>query len=207
MWSRKKFFTLKKAITFFIVLMALVSLYSKYNVTRMGPGVFAPEEPEQVLIEEAEPFTFKGKKITPLAKFNITAKILSKKNYRWADSSDLVPVDLVLGWGHMSDESILKHVKVKQSHRRGRWRWQTMDLPYPIDKLENQISNMHLIPKDRQILSKINRAKTGDIVKFSGYLVKAGGEGSRWVSSLSRTDSGEGACEVVWVESFSIRSF
>lgn len=97
MWSYKRSFTLKKAVTCFIVLIALLSLYNEYNITRLGPGVYAPEEPLQMIIEEPEPLTFKGQKITPLAEFDITAKILSQKNYKWKDASDLGPFDLVLG--------------------------------------------------------------------------------------------------------------
>jgi len=39
-----------------------------------------------------------------------------------------------------------------------------------------------------------------------GYLISIRGEdGWHWRSSLSRTDSGDGACEVVWVDSLAIR--
>jgi hypothetical protein len=38
-------------------------------------------------------------------------------------------------------------------------------------------------------------------VRLSGYLVEVlGDDGWRWVSSLTREDTGTGACEVIWVE-------
>jgi hypothetical protein len=41
----------------------------------------------------------------------------------------------------------------------------------------------------------------GQIVHLEGDLVRADGkDGWHWVSSLSRTDTGDGSCEVVWVE-------
>jgi hypothetical protein len=37
-----------------------------------------------------------------------------------------------------------------------------------------------------------------------GYLVEArGADGWRWRSSLTREDTGAGACELIWVESVS----
>jgi len=41
-----------------------------------------------------------------------------------------------------------------------------------------------------------------DLVSLEGYLVEiAGPEGYHWRSSLSRDDTGGGACEVMWVTS------
>ena len=38
-----------------------------------------------------------------------------------------------------------------------------------------------------------------------GQLVRADGQdGWHWISSLTRTDTGDGSCEVVWVETVGI---
>ena len=42
-------------------------------------------------------------------------------------------------------------------------------------------------------------------IHLSGLLVEASGPGTgTWRSSLSRTDTGNGACELVWVEELSL---
>jgi len=65
---------------------------------------------------------------------------------------------------------------------------------------------MHLIPSDNAILKQIKTARTGDIVDFTGYLVKVvDADGWKWKSSLTRNDKGNGACEVVYVEDFEIQ--
>jgi len=46
--------------------------------------------------------------------------------------------------------------------------------------------------------------RPGEIVNFSGYLVQVNKpNGWKWKTSLTRTDTGFGACEVVWVERIS----
>ena len=46
----------------------------------------------------------------------------------------------------------------------------------------------------------------GQVVALEGYLVKViSKDGWRWQSSLTRNDTGNGACEVIWVEEVEIR--
>jgi len=48
--------------------------------------------------------------------------------------------------------------------------------------------------------------RTGQIVALSGYLVRVQGpDGWHWNSSMTRSDSGNGACELVWVQDLAIR--
>ena len=50
----------------------------------------------------------------PLADYSLTAKILSRKNYRSGREGELSPVDFALGWGNMSDEQIVSQFDVSQ---------------------------------------------------------------------------------------------
>jgi hypothetical protein len=44
------------------------------------------------------------------------------------------------------------------------------------------------------------------VVALTGYLVEVRGpDGFRWRSSLTREDTGNGACELVWVEKLDVR--
>jgi len=44
--------------------------------------------------------------------------------------------------------------------------------------------------------------RIGQVVELHGQLIQADGkDGWRWISSLTRTDTGDGSCEVVWVDS------
>ena len=107
-----------------------------------GPGVMTPEAPEQTRITDAKPFVFKGYTLTPLATFRAEARVLSKETYRWDREAELSPVDWVLGWGRMSDESVLKAIDIRQS---GRWyHWRSEAPPIPICEIETYCVNMHI---------------------------------------------------------------
>lgn len=62
-------------------------------------------------------------------------------------------------------------------------------------------ANMHMIPSSSAVARHLRAVRVGHVVRFAGYLVSArAADGWRWDSSLSREDSGPGACELVWVE-------
>jgi hypothetical protein len=60
-------------------------------------------------------------------------------------------------------------------------------------------ANMHIIPADGRVADALDAVREGDRVRIDGWLVNVeAGDGWRWRSSLSREDSGGGACEVVY---------
>ena len=161
------------------------------------------QSPAQQKVAHVEPFEYKEFKITPLAKFSAKARVLSRKRYYFGRAARLVPVDLALGWGLMSDESILKSIKISQSNRF--YFWFTKKFPIPKREIITNSANLHLIPANPEIRSKIKKVRKGSLVKFSGYLVKVQcDDGWHWNSSLRRDDVGNGACELVWVEEFEL---
>lgn len=65
---------------------------------------------------------------------------------------------------------------------------------------------MHMIPADRSIEKAMRSVRKGQIVHFKGKLVEvSGGGGFVWRSSMTRNDTGNGACELVYVESFEVQ--
>jgi len=60
---------------------------------------------------------------------------------------------------------------------------------------------MHMIPADDRIEKMLKSVRPGEVVKLSGYLVQVNAsDGWHWKSSLTREDTGNGACEVVYVK-------
>jgi hypothetical protein len=169
-----------------------------------APGEIAPNIPQQhALTEPIAPWRKGNYTIKPLAAFSITARVLSRADYHLDREASLVPVDLALGWGHMSDTAVLDKMDISQSGRF--YFWHVDAFPIPEREIIRSSANMHLIPADRIIEHEIERTRVGDIVSFDAYLVEAdGSDGWRWISSLTRDDTGPGACELVWVEHFDI---
>jgi len=168
-----------------------------------GPGAVASMPPEQTDTETPQ-FSFNDFRVTPLADFHVNARVLSKEKYSFGRDADLVPIDLALGWGPMSDEKVLDKLKIRQSNRF--YFWSTKQFPIPKKDIETHSANMHLISSNSTVLSAIKDVRVGNVVDFSGYLVRVQAEdGWRWGSSLSRDDTGNGACELVYVEEFEIQ--
>jgi len=59
---------------------------------------------------------------------------------------------------------------------------------------------MHLIPGNPNIEQRLRRIKPGKVVRIKGFLVNViGASGFTWNTSTIRYDTGNGACEIVWV--------
>ena len=169
-----------------------------------APGILAAEPPQQQPLDASAPVLSRaGAAIRPLAKFSMSARVLSRSDYRWDAGAKLAPVDLALGWGRMSDSAVLSRIDISQGSRF--YFWHVQAFPIPESEIIASSANMHLIPADDAIERAMRRTRAGDVVSFDGYLVEADWpNGGKWVSSLSRTDSGAGACELVWVADFRI---
>ena len=164
-----------------------------------GNGIIASQQPVQNSTNSSN-FKLNGYTITPLESFEIEARVLSTEHYSFDREADLAPVDLALGWGKMSDEAILKDIKISQSNRF--YFWHVNEFPIPRREIETNSANMHMIPADSIIEKVLEGIKAGQRVKLSGYLVQAdSSDGWHWKSSLSREDTGNGSCELVYVKS------
>ena len=193
---------------FLFVAFAAVLLMAIWEFTHRPishpPGVLVPSVPQQDAVDASSINLVKpGFAIKPLARFSISARVLSRADYRWDREAALVPTDLALGWGRMSDSAVLQKIEISQSVRFFQWR--VREFPIPEREIIESSANMHLIPADNIVEHEIERTRVGDIVSFDGYLVEADWpNGAKWVSSLTRSDTGAGACELVWVEHFDI---
>jgi hypothetical protein len=144
-------------------------------------------------------FQFSDYQITPMADFQLVAKVLSEKHYRSDKEAELSPVDLALGWGPMAKQKNLDAITISQ---RGRWYyWRTENFPIPRREIETNSANMHFIPSNDEVRTKLKSIKKGDTVKLKGYLVHIDGEnGWHWTSSMTRKDTGARACEVILLD-------
>jgi hypothetical protein len=170
-----------------------------------GPGVVAPSTPlQQPLDREAPVFEKDGFRVAAVASFELEARVIRSKTYCCTGPDALAPIDVVFGWGRMSDESVLERIDFRQSGRFYFWRYEDAP-PIPRREIEVSSANMHLIPATDAIERRLERLRPGDIVTLRGYLVVVTRyDGFVWRSSLTREDTGHGACELVWVEDLEV---
>jgi len=74
-------------------------------------------------------------------------------------------------------------------------------VPVPVEQAKQMVSNMHIIPANPEIAKAIKKVKRGDLVRMQGELVEVRDKDLVWKSSLTPTDTGDGACEVFRVSS------
>ncbi len=140
----------------------------------------------------------------PIANFQAKAKVLSISSYNYDEMSEFSPVDIALGWGRMSDQKIIDQIDIKQQHR---WYvWQTDHFPIPRKEIEKNSCNIHIIPANEILKTKLMNVLRGNIIQLNGKLVNVNKIGETWIwkSSTRRNDTGSGACEILWVDEIKI---
>jgi len=100
----------------------------------------------------------------------------------------------------MSDSAVLAKITISQSNRF--YYWHVDQFPIPRREIETSSANMHMIPADDSVLRSLRRVRQGQLVHLKGFLVDATRpNGWYWHTSMTRDDTGDGACELVYVES------
>jgi hypothetical protein len=185
-----------------LVAIALWQCSSQWRLRPVHPpdGALAPQEPLQTDLEDAQPLVHGRWTLTPRAHYDITARILSREDYHFDLMADLVPEDLALGWGAMSDNRILRAFRISQSARFYSWQPLT-SLPIPRQEVIEHSANTHVIPADAQQRAALTRLRVGQVVHLSGLLVDGVRDDGVFVrTSLTRSDTGAGACEIMLVQ-------
>lgn len=192
----------KPLLAVVVCCVGVVGLLSGRPIDRPA-GILVDRAPLQQPTNAA-PFVFGEYEITPRATFDIEARVLSVEPYKLDGGAKLSPLDFAVGWGPMSDTAVLEHFRITQGAR-----FFTL---YPdegaIDIRTALLgsANMHLIPATAWIRDRLEDVRAGNLVHLRGYLVSVlGPNGYTWNTSLTREDTGAGACEVFFVESIEMR--
>ena len=189
--------------TFVAIIICCCAVFGFYllKTKTYAPGILIPAEPLQAPVQaETAVFEKSGFTLHPLVSYSIDARLLHKKRYYSDPGAAIAPFDFAVGWGSMSDQTVLDRLTISQGNRFF-WQYQTAP-PIPVNEIISHASNMHLIPASFRVRTQLWWVRAGDLVRLRGYLVEADAPGRPpWRSSLSRTDTGNGACELMWVES------
>jgi hypothetical protein len=168
---------------------------------RLPPGVLVPYEPDQDPVEPPRQWQFKDSQVTALAAFRVRARVLLTAHYWWGNDAAVSPVDLTLGWRLMSNQEILDRLHLYSMRRAYAWAPRNGRLPASEHDIIAHSANMHMVPSTAELADRLRAIQPGDLVDIRGYLVEIRfPNGGIWRSSLTRTDTGNGACELVWVD-------
>ncbi len=148
--------------------------------------------------------------ITYVAEYVINGRVVDVESYNGSSVGDkLSPRDVGLAWGILStDES---QDKIKWTSYGNRFlNWKVTDTEWlesigGSNAIYTNHSNNHLIPSSDEVERNIKSIRKGDYVQIEGYLVDINWKNSSgskfwWNTSTTRTDTGNGACEVIYVK-------
>lgn len=161
-------------------------------------------EPLQEEVSDVEPIQWRHDQdvvtIKPLARYRIAGQVVGTSRYRFGWQGALVPWDVGLVWGQMASAEVLDHIHFQQS---GRFLHYLYSAKLPVDEgyVVNHAANNHWIPATDNVRRAIGQLDEGDRLEAEGYLVRAERQGGgEWSSSLTRNDTGDGACELMYVK-------
>jgi hypothetical protein len=160
--------------------------------------------------EDVFPFEYRGHhyEIQPVADYEISGLVVTHNEissitdaYHTSDSVDFR--DICLVWGANVGSGIFRRYKFFSMP----WSCHYQPLDRNAELVEDQVSNNHLLAADESVRKTIVSMHIGDQVQLKGKLInywqKEHPEYKRR-TSLVREDTGNGACEVLWVESAKI---
>ena len=190
-----------------VSLQAVSASAAGINVCPMPDKFRRADQPLQSDVDaRIRPITLGEATVIPLAGFSLQARVLSRENYYMGTEAEFSPTDLALGWGPMAEPDMAKKLNVTQSGRWFRYSWGSEGPPIELGTIISNSANMHMVPANDSVAALLKNISANDVIELDGWLVRIEkNNGWRWQSSLSRSDSGDGACELVYVCSIEVR--
>jgi len=171
-----------KTRTFLSVLLVVLGIvfYELIRPVGQPPGVLAPDPPSVTAAPERAPvFERDGHVMTGLAEFKAKARVVSVERYGKDRQAKIAPVDIVLGWGALSDTTTFKGVDVGQTERTVVF--ESYDPKLPKEAVAASLLNVHVIGADAEVDKRLGDLRRGNIVEIEGWLVEVkAGDGWRW---------------------------
>jgi hypothetical protein len=185
-----------------LVVLGAYRWYSHRDIDR-APGVLAADAPLQRPLAGAQPVERDGFRLRPRAEFRATVRVLHRENYSRGALARLMPTDFAVGWGPMSDSRVLQDIEISQGNRFYYWRTETW--PIARQDIETHSANWHVIPENAAVRAVLDRLRSGSLVELRGTLVDIEGREGGMRTSLTRDDTGAGACEILLASSARLR--
>jgi hypothetical protein len=149
-----------------------------------------------------------GYTVAPEYRYDITGMVVSYRHHTQDNSSmhrraadHLNMMDLCVVWGD-NRHAMLDKLRFWSGlftcnvSTRDRDAWQTFNM--------SQLSNNHLLSTDDDVRRRVKDVRIGDQVRIRGYLSSYTSPAGTRGTSTTRTDTGDGACETIFIEDFEI---
>jgi hypothetical protein len=140
--------------------------------------------------------------ITPVAEYKISGVVVSKETYSSNWDGEISPVDLTIVWGKLAEPEYDRNITYSQRNRWYFYQYKPGSL-FDNSYVIAHSGNHHIVPANENVHMAIKTIKEKDRVGLEGFLVNLKGtykgQTVTWNTSLSRTDTGNGSCELFYV--------
>jgi hypothetical protein len=200
----------RKLFPFFILsIFFLLFLYGCNRPTPTGADldkIDTSQDPIQTSCASNDPIAIEIKNgqftITPLSEYKLSGLVVSKETYSSGWAGEISPIDLAIVWGKLAEPEYEKYIKYSQSNRWYFYKYKP-EIPSDNSYIISHSANNHIIPANENVRRAVMMIKKKDKVVLEGLLVNLKGTykggAATWNSSLSRTDTGDGSCELFYV--------
>lgn len=209
--------TLVKLLLAGSLALLIAALWQRHALP--APALLLPglqQEPEQIQVREPPLSTTVGGvayQIRPLYSYELHGLVVSQHDSdTWWDyihrewNDHLNVVDLCVIWGNNATSGAYRDTSFSSGQFVCYWQMSTREAFAAFDAAA--ISNNHLITDDPAIAKKLRSVRIGDQIRFRGYLAEYShnhnGQPFQRGTSTVRTDTGNGACETVYVQDVEI---
>jgi hypothetical protein len=201
---------IKKYVGLGLVAAVLAALVYDYKVVPgaypqeivSGPKISGanPETPLQDDLSARRSFRDGDFTIDVLAGYDIYGTVVHHESYHYDRLSSISSLDLGIAFGDfVRHPDLVNRFKFSQFDR---FIYIKPKGGMPVDDWTRytwQVSNNHLIFSNSQLAETVHAVAVGDRVRLKGYLIRASTANFAATSSLTRYDTGPGACEIVFV--------
>ena len=146
--------------------------------------------------------------IEPEYAYDITGMVVSYRHHGEDNSrmhrlaeDHLNMLDVCVVWGdntraRLQEIEFWNGIFTCNVNTRSQTAWESFDM--------NQLSNNHLLSDDPDVRRAVKELRIGDQIRVRGYLVSYTSPTGTRGTSTTRTDTGDGACETIFIEDFEI---
>jgi len=196
------------------LLFILIFLILCFSFSCEGPQLTGVElekidtsqDPIQKPINSPEPMIIEFKNshftLSPIAEYKLSGMVVGKKTYSDDWEGKISPLDLAIAWGQLAEPEYRRYITYGQ---RNRWYFYQYKPGSPFDHsyVIPHSSNNHIIPGNKNIALAVKTIQRKNTIAIEGLLVNLmgtyKGQTVTWNTSLSRTDTGNGSCELFYV--------
>ena len=198
------------------VILLILGLWKRNDLPEPGPlypGITV--EPLQTA-NDKPPFPVEAGgiryEVLPRYRYELRGMVVSTHDARsWRDyihkdwNDRLNVMDLCVIWGRNLEQGLYQDIRFRNGEFTCTWMTRSEATYRAFD--QTTMSNNHILTADPALADRIAEARPGDQIVFRGWLAEYShhhGFNFHRGTSTVRTDTGNGACETVYVEDFAI---